>query len=175
MPNIVTPSSSASARSCWRLTSPSRMVPASFTPRPATAPRTTKLVANISCRRSSPVDAAGKYTDEAPEWLRGKNVFAANPLVIDQLRDSGHLYHDLSFAHSYPHCWRCKKPVIFRRPNNGSLASTVTISRPDVKGDQRRDVVARLGSSPLRPWYRFAPIGASAASAVGRADSGVWL
>src|SRR3954468_16057509 len=62
----------------------------------------------------SPVDASGKFTDEAPEWLRGKGVFGGNPDVIAKLRASGHLYHDLSFVHSYPHCWRCKKPVIFR-------------------------------------------------------------
>ncbi len=78
----------------------------------------------------SPVDAAGKYTDEAPEWLRGKNVFAANPLVINQLRDSGHLFHDLSFAHSYPHCWRCKKPVIFRATEQWFIG----VDRNDLRG-----------------------------------------
>src|SRR4051794_12492711 len=62
----------------------------------------------------SPVDASGRYTSEAPADLVGKNVFAANPLVVATLRESGLLYHEFSFAHSYPHCWRCKKPVIFR-------------------------------------------------------------
>jgi isoleucyl-tRNA synthetase len=62
----------------------------------------------------SPVDAAGKFTAEAPAWLVGKQVFAANPLIIESLKSTGHLFHQLSFDHSYPHCWRCKRPIIFR-------------------------------------------------------------
>jgi isoleucyl-tRNA synthetase len=62
----------------------------------------------------SPVDSAGRFNQEAPDWLQGKTVFAANPVIISRLRSSGHLFHELSFVHSYPHCWRCKKPVIFR-------------------------------------------------------------
>ncbi|GAC1474417.1 MAG: hypothetical protein NVSMB9_24750 [Isosphaeraceae bacterium] len=62
----------------------------------------------------SPVDPSGRFTADAPDWLLGKNVFAANPEIVEVLRGSGHLFHDLAFVHSYPHCWRCKKPVIFR-------------------------------------------------------------
>ena len=62
----------------------------------------------------SPVDASGRFTDEAPAPLIGQNVFKANPDVIAMVRASGFYYHDFSFNHSYPHCWRCKKPVIFR-------------------------------------------------------------
>jgi isoleucyl-tRNA synthetase len=62
----------------------------------------------------SPVDPGGKFDQSAPDWLQGKMVFTANPEIIAALRDSGHLYHEASFVHSYPHCWRCKKPVIFR-------------------------------------------------------------
>jgi len=62
----------------------------------------------------SPVDASGRYTDEAPAGLVGKSVFAANPDVVAMVRATGALYHEYAFKHSYPHCWRCKKPVIFR-------------------------------------------------------------
>ena len=62
----------------------------------------------------SPVDPTGKYTAEAPADLVGEFIFKANPKIIAKLRESGHLYHDFNFSHSYPHCWRCKKPVIFR-------------------------------------------------------------
>ncbi|WP_435007561.1 isoleucine--tRNA ligase [Tundrisphaera lichenicola] len=62
----------------------------------------------------SPVDGSGLYTDEAPPSLVGEHVFKANPKVVAMVRDAGYLYHEFSFAHSYPHCWRCKKPVIFR-------------------------------------------------------------
>ncbi|AGA25692.1 isoleucine--tRNA ligase [Singulisphaera acidiphila] len=62
----------------------------------------------------SPVDGSGRFTDEAPAALVGKGVFKANPEIIALLRERGYLYHEFSFVHSYPHCWRCKKPVIFR-------------------------------------------------------------
>jgi isoleucyl-tRNA synthetase len=62
----------------------------------------------------SPVDESGRFTSEAPDWLTGQQVFAGNKAIIDRLRASGHLFHELPLVHSYPHCWRCKKPVIFR-------------------------------------------------------------
>jgi isoleucyl-tRNA synthetase len=62
----------------------------------------------------SPVDESGRFTAEAPDWLTGQPVFAANRGIIDRLKNTGHLYHEQPLAHSYPHCWRCKKPVIFR-------------------------------------------------------------
>ncbi len=62
----------------------------------------------------SPVDESGRFTAEAPDWLTGRGVFAANPLIVQKLRESGHLFHEQPLSHSYPHCWRCKKPVIFR-------------------------------------------------------------
>jgi isoleucyl-tRNA synthetase len=62
----------------------------------------------------SPVDESGWFTAEAPDWLTGQQVFAANPAIIAHLKESGHLFHQQPLVHSYPHCWRCKKPVIFR-------------------------------------------------------------
>jgi isoleucyl-tRNA synthetase len=62
----------------------------------------------------SPVDEAGRFNDEAPAWLAGQNVFAANAPIVERLRAEGALYHTFSFRHSYPHGWRSKKPVIFR-------------------------------------------------------------
>jgi len=61
----------------------------------------------------SPVDAHGRYTDEAGD-LAGLHVFEANPLVIQKLQNKGLLLSSGSLTHSYPHCWRCKQPVIFR-------------------------------------------------------------
>jgi isoleucyl-tRNA synthetase len=62
----------------------------------------------------SPVDESGRFTELAPDWLSGQQVFAANPTIVGRLRESGHLFHEQPLSHSYPHCWRCKKPVIFR-------------------------------------------------------------
>ncbi|MGP1271948.1 MAG: isoleucine--tRNA ligase [Phycisphaerales bacterium] len=61
-----------------------------------------------------PVRADGTYDDTAPEWLRGLDIWAANERVTEHLRESGHLFHDHRFTHSYPHDWRSKGPVIFR-------------------------------------------------------------
>jgi isoleucyl-tRNA synthetase len=61
-----------------------------------------------------PVRDDGTFDDTAPEWLRGIDVWKANGLVVNKLRESGHLFHEHQFTHSYPHDWRSKTPVIFR-------------------------------------------------------------
>jgi isoleucyl-tRNA synthetase len=61
----------------------------------------------------NPVDDWGKYTDKVPEY-QGKRVFDANPLIVERLRESKHLIKEEVLDHSFPHCWRCHNPVIFR-------------------------------------------------------------
>jgi len=61
-----------------------------------------------------PVRGDGTYDNSVPEWLRGLSIWKANDLVVKHLRDSGHLFFDQKFMHSYPHDWRSKTPVIFR-------------------------------------------------------------
>ncbi len=61
----------------------------------------------------SPVNEKGAFIDEV-EFFKGMNVFDANPKVIEKLKELGLLLHTEEIEHSYPHCWRCKKPVIFR-------------------------------------------------------------
>jgi len=61
----------------------------------------------------APVDARGRFTAEVPEWA-GKRVFDADPLIVEKLRADGTLLASSAFAHSYPHCWRCKGPIVFR-------------------------------------------------------------
>jgi isoleucyl-tRNA synthetase len=48
------------------------------------------------------------------DWLAGRHVLDANEPIVEDLRQRGLLLHDEPFTHSYPHCWRCKKPVLFR-------------------------------------------------------------
>jgi isoleucyl-tRNA synthetase len=59
------------------------------------------------------VDEAGIMRRGLPEY-DGKTVFQANPAIIQLLRDRGVLMHEERLEHSYPHCWRCHRPVIFR-------------------------------------------------------------
>jgi len=61
----------------------------------------------------SPVDEKGRFTNEAGKY-RGLNVFDANKLIMEDLKNLGVLLHASTITHSYPHCWRCKNPVIFR-------------------------------------------------------------
>ncbi len=61
-----------------------------------------------------PVQDDGTFDDTAPEWLRGRTVWEANPMVVDRLKESGHLFRRDRIVHSYPHDWRGKTPTIFR-------------------------------------------------------------
>ncbi len=61
----------------------------------------------------SPVDNKGCFTDEV-EFFQGQFVFDANKSINAKLKEAGALVKEESFEHSYPHCWRCKQPVIFR-------------------------------------------------------------
>ncbi|NCC24807.1 MAG: isoleucine--tRNA ligase, partial [Deltaproteobacteria bacterium] len=61
----------------------------------------------------SPLDDQGRFLATV-EPLAGLNVFQSNPKVMDILKEQGALLASEKISHSYPHCWRCKKPVIFR-------------------------------------------------------------
>jgi isoleucyl-tRNA synthetase len=59
------------------------------------------------------VDAAGIMRNGLPEY-DGKKVFDANQPIIELLKQRGVLMHSEKLEHSYPHCWRCHNPIIFR-------------------------------------------------------------
>ncbi len=67
-----------------------------------------------------PVDAAGRFyhaegaPGRLPEEIIGKTVWEANPIVIEILKSHGALCGVEKLSHSYPHCWRCHNPTIFR-------------------------------------------------------------
>ncbi len=63
----------------------------------------------------NPVDGAGVFTEGAGKYA-GMKIFDANPKIVADLAASGHLLSDpaATLKHSYPHCWRCHKPVVFR-------------------------------------------------------------
>lgn len=63
--------------------------------------------------QSCNVDSAGRLQNGLPEY-NGLTVFEANPKIVDLLKARGVLLHFEKIEHSYPHCWRCHNPVIFR-------------------------------------------------------------
>lgn len=60
-----------------------------------------------------PVGPSGKFTAEAGKYS-GMHVFQANRVIVEDLRETGRLLAERKIKHSYPHCWRCKTPLIFR-------------------------------------------------------------
>ena len=75
-----------------------------------------------------PVDNAGHFTAEV-EHFAGQNIFEANPKIVEFMRERGILVYSEKYDHRYPHCWRCKNPVVFR------ATPQWFISMDDVVGD----------------------------------------
>ena len=61
----------------------------------------------------SPFDSKGRWTSQVPE-LEGVPYYKGNSLVIEKLKELGALIKQSPITHSYPHCWRCKNPVMYR-------------------------------------------------------------
>ncbi len=60
-----------------------------------------------------PVDDQGRHTDYAGKYA-GMKTDESNPVILQDMKESGMLFASEDIVHSYPHCWRCKKPIIFR-------------------------------------------------------------
>ena len=69
----------------------------------------------------NPVDDHGCYREDL-ELFAGEKVPEVNPRVTAQLREVGALLEEGKVSHSYPHCWRCKKPIIFRATEQWFIA-----------------------------------------------------
>ncbi len=61
----------------------------------------------------SPLDGRGVFTAEGGKFA-GMRYDKANPAIVEHLKEVGALLKHSSYSHSYPHCWRCKKSLIFR-------------------------------------------------------------
>ena len=60
-----------------------------------------------------PVDDQGRHTDYAGKYA-GMLVEESNPVILNDMKEAGSLFASEEIVHSYPHCWRCKHPIIFR-------------------------------------------------------------
>ncbi len=98
-----------------------------------------------------PVDSAGRFTAEV-EHFAGLNVFEANPRIVALLRQLGVLLFTENYEHRYPHCWRCKNPVIFRATPQWfiSMDSPSGGSSPTVREGSLRAGDDRGGSPTVR-------------------------
>jgi isoleucyl-tRNA synthetase len=68
---------------------------------------------SLGLRVYNPVDDDGRFVPEI-EHFAGMTVWEANPRIIDLLRQRGALVAEVPLTHTYPHCWRCKNPTLFR-------------------------------------------------------------
>ena len=71
-----------------------------------------------TCRRYGmemvvPVDDQGRHTEYAGKYA-GLHTEESNPVILADMKESGMLFASEDIVHSYPHCWRCRKPIIFR-------------------------------------------------------------
>lgn len=71
-----------------------------------------------TCRRYGmemvvPVDDRGRHTSYAGKY-EGMSTDESNPVILEDMKQSGALFASEEIVHSYPHCWRCKGPIIFR-------------------------------------------------------------
>jgi len=84
------------------------------------------------------VDAGGHIHVDPEAWhlaippaFEGKKVWAANPIIMAMLEESGALLGSADLDHSYPHCWRCHHPVIFRATEQWFIGMETPVKRPD--------------------------------------------
>ncbi|MBW2055970.1 MAG: isoleucine--tRNA ligase [Deltaproteobacteria bacterium] len=94
----------------------------------------------------TPVDDDGNFTDDV-RFFAGRFVFDANEAVNEKLREVGSLLKREEMKHSYPHCWRCKSPIIFRATEQWFISME--------KNDLRRkalEAIEKVEWTP--PWGR---------------------
>ncbi len=81
----------------------------------------------------NPVDSAGKFVADV-EHFGEMDIFEANPKIVEFLRERGMLVYAEQYSHRYPHCWRCKNPVVFRATPQWFISMDNVGGEPSSKG-----------------------------------------
>lgn len=106
----------------------------------------------------SPLDSKARFTADVGEPdLVGKYVLDANPLIIEMLKAKGVLQASATVSHSYPHCWRCKKPVIFRATEQWFIAMDQVVNNGRTLRQLAMDEIDRVAWVPK--WGRERIVG----------------
>jgi isoleucyl-tRNA synthetase len=87
----------------------------------------------------SPLDDDGRFFPDVP-LFGGMSTAEADPVVVDRLHAAGNLIREDRIVHSYPHCWRCRKPVIFRATTQWFITMETDYLRERALKAVRRDV-----------------------------------
>jgi isoleucyl-tRNA synthetase len=111
----------------------------------------------------APVDGAGRYTAEVPRWA-GLQVFEANPKIVAFLAEAGYLLNQPGeqIKHQYPHCWRCKNPVLFRATSQwfarlGELGDANSLRQQALDEIDRTDWIPAWGRDRIRGMIEVRP------------------
>ncbi len=109
----------------------------------------------------NPVKNDGRYDDTVGGKLAGMKVFDANPVVVDLLVEKGALLNQKGEAvtHSYPHCWRCHNPIIFRATHQWFIALDPTGIRKEALAqiDEAVTWVPKWGRDRIRGMLETRP------------------
>ena len=98
-----------------------------------------------------PMDEHGQYTAEIRPWA-GRHVFEANPDVIKALKESGVVVRHDSYNHSYPHCWRCAEPLVYRAVSSWFVKVTAFRDRMVELNEQITWVPEHLKEGSFGKW-----------------------
>ena len=99
-----------------------------------------------------PVDNAGRFTPEVQHFA-GQRVFDANDGIVEFMRERGVLLFSEKYDHRYPHCWRCKNPVIFRATPQWFISMDQVNSdvvEKDEDGRDRSNFTDNLSETPAK-------------------------
>ena len=103
----------------------------------------------------NPVDSAGRFTTEVPPYA-GMQVFDANKAIVADLRKSKQLARLDSYEHSYPHCWRCDSPLIYRAVSSWFVEVTKFRDRMVELGELITWVPAHVKEGSFGKWIENA-------------------
>lgn len=99
----------------------------------------------------SPVDGSGHFTSEAGKYA-GLQVREANPVIVKDLENKGFLFREETIEHSYPHCWRCKTPLILRATDQWFIRVTKFKQRMIQENKKVRWTPEWAGSKRFHAW-----------------------
>ncbi len=103
----------------------------------------------------SPVDQSGHFTKDAGKYA-GMGVREANPVIVEDLRAKGLLWKETTIEHSYPHCWRCKTPLLLRATDQWFIKVTSFKNRMLRENKKVRWVPEWAGSKRFNDWLKGA-------------------
>ncbi|HET9898800.1 MAG TPA: isoleucine--tRNA ligase [Streptosporangiaceae bacterium] len=97
------------------------------------------------------VDEHARFTSVVPDF-EGQHVFDANPGLIEKLRSQGNLVREEMYSHSYPHCWRCRNPLIYKAVSSWFVEVTKFAPRMVELNEQIAWVPAHVKHGQFGKW-----------------------